>query len=745
MTPHLAPETADQKDFLDVQQQLKFRTITTLLQITSFIAEKEHGLDPRVGRSSESLLFKSTQHFAALMVRHREIVAVALLQGPHRFGAVHCSTGQSQDADRDTGADDEYPDPHTYMATENSRPDDHRIPSSADIIPTLTCEVADVIGGGIATEAQDLQGIARYYVNRIRASQRAGDRKIDIPFGIHVQNLVSLLQEGRRATTRLCIRNSYLRLRFYVFLSSCEKIKTRLHRGGKNPRYPQRDFFGILTSDIEDSAATRSMYPLSGSSTPTKFQRTALQGLFALLPKDLLSDEAQNRFLDVKNASWYDKEGRATFHKILRGTLKGVESSLTSLCKAKKECKSRPQLSDVRGNSPRTSDSQRMQDIHNATGTVCDWVCGFKRFRNAYKQHFKSHLGWIYCCWYSTPNPKSGGQSTVGDEAPGPSQIQEDLDVDPEDVEDDLGDDFPRNDGGGGGDDVGVDLDDLTFIKGRDNWRRDANKYLDFLLAHASAISYLGLNSPRETENQKRVSAVVKNAVFETIIVKPASKDRKMLSMEKLLADFEVCYELGPLPPDLQEILIYRIKEMHQRLHGYRPDFQSESFSGTYHCETALMSLELLARHRKLHAGADESINPTANRVALPHRRITDKLTSISMLPVSKLCCPACSCLLEYLRLQSRTILHPGGHANWSACALPPWLPKDAGQHVLDKASSVLRDRIWDIMVEEAKYFEQETGYPSPPHYESVTVEQDSSDSGSESVASWKEWRELED
>ena len=46
-----------------------------------------------------------------------------------------------------------------------------------------------------------------------------------------------------------------------------------------------------------------------------------------------------------------------------------------------------------------------------------------------------------------------------------------------------------------------------------------------------------------------------------------------MLSMEKALTDFEVCPELGALPPEQQEILIFKIEEIHQRLYGYRPDF----------------------------------------------------------------------------------------------------------------------------------------------------------------------------
>ncbi|KAK1764162.1 hypothetical protein QBC33DRAFT_209581 [Phialemonium atrogriseum] len=119
------------------------------------------------------------------------------------------------------------------------------------------------------------------------------------------------------------------------------------------------------------------------------------------------------------------------------------------------------------------------------------------------------------------------------------------------------------------------------------------------------------------------------------------------------------------------------------------------SFAGTYHCETVMFSLQLLARDR-----VNMTTTSAAERgVLLPDKEVVNEFVKdITILPVTKRCCPACHILLNYVSdLTLKAIRYPGSHPHWSSCSLPPWITKDAGEHMLRQASDVLQHRLMRI------------------------------------------------
>ncbi|RMZ69952.1 hypothetical protein GMOD_00008894 [Pyrenophora seminiperda CCB06] len=121
-----------------------------------------------------------------------------------------------------------------------------------------------------------------------------------------------------------------------------------------------------------------------------------------------------------------------------------------------------------------------------------------------------------------------------------------------------------------------------------------------------------------------------------------------------------------------------------------------KNFSGNFHCETLMLSLQLL--HKTLAARDEISSdkNSTSSYLQLPPRSIVDSFAKpAKVLPVSKRCCPACHALMEFVNENTKEqIIYPGYHENWFTAALPPWLPRDAGMAVIKAAEIKLAKRV---------------------------------------------------
>ncbi|KAI8271724.1 hypothetical protein K4K56_002994 [Colletotrichum sp. SAR 10_98] len=137
-------------------------------------------------------------------------------------------------------------------------------------------------------------------------------------------------------------------------------------------------------------------------------------------------------------------------------------------------------------------------------------------------------------------------------------------------------------------------------------------------------------------------------------------------------------------------------------------NLKTSVFLGTCHCEAVLICLQLLARKRA------EMAQPPNNE-GLPDKTITDLSNrSISVMPVSKHCCPACNSLVEYYTSTIGKVLYPGGHKNWSACSLPSWILLEAAEHMLKEAKKALGIRLEHLLQKRPPAPPSSSGAKSP-------------------------------
>ncbi|KAH8689756.1 hypothetical protein GQ44DRAFT_734347 [Phaeosphaeriaceae sp. PMI808] len=94
-----------------------------------------------------------------------------------------------------------------------------------------------------------------------------------------------------------------------------------------------------------------------------------------------------------------------------------------------------------------------------------------------------------------------------------------------------------------------------------------------------------------------------------------------------------------------------------------------KSFDGNFHCETLILSLQLL--HKIQVSSNENSENPY---LQLPSKDTVDRFADpAKVLPVSKRCCPACHALIKYVNKNAdKSILYPRYHENWFTAVLPP-------------------------------------------------------------------------
>lgn len=128
--------------------------------------------------------------------------------------------------------------------------------------------------------------------------------------------------------------------------------------------------------------------------------------------------------------------------------------------------------------------------------------------------------------------------------------------------------------------------------------------------------------------------------------------------------------------------------------------FASEYFTGTWHCETILLALQLLSNASPstyvAETSAEVDLSGTSQRtLLLPNSAAIEALKDMrNHVVVSKRCCPACTSLVKAVRVQEKAILYSGGHPVWSAVALPPWLLRSEAKKVFDNAKKTLEARL---------------------------------------------------
>ncbi|EFQ92938.1 hypothetical protein PTT_09860 [Pyrenophora teres f. teres 0-1] len=110
------------------------------------------------------------------------------------------------------------------------------------------------------------------------------------------------------------------------------------------------------------------------------------------------------------------------------------------------------------------------------------------------------------------------------------------------------------------------------------------------------------------------------------------------------------------------------------------------SFHGNFHCETLMLSLQLLHQTQAARDEVSSDDNNEYQYLQLPSKDVIDKFANpTKVLPVPKRCCPKC-----VNENTDENILYPGHYEDWFTAALPPWLPRKADIAVIKAAETKL-------------------------------------------------------
>lgn len=268
----------------------------------------------------------------------------------------------------------------------------------------------------------------------------------------------------------------------------------------------------------------------------------------------------------------------------------------------------------------------------------------------------------------------------------------------------------------------GIDLAGL-----QQNWDLAALKYLDLICLHQKAVNSLGKISG--DTHDKQTHNFLRATRFEFVRCFQDQADSNMMSMRRVIETLKFPWgnEIGP--DNVAKIKAF-IQE-HEQTKDRTPVISNtkwedeNGFDGNFHCETLLLSLQLLHETQAARDKVSSDKNGENPYLQLPSKDIVDSFAKpAKVLPVSKRCCPACHALIEYVNENAdEKILYPGHHEYWFTAALPPWLPRKAGMAVIKAAETKLMERVQEYLKSGTPVSDSSTGTSPITSYRSDDLE----------------------
>jgi hypothetical protein len=218
-------------------------------------------------------------------------------------------------------------------------------------------------------------------------------------------------------------------------------------------------------------------------------------------------------------------------------------------------------------------------------------------------------------------------------------------------------------------------------------------RWLRLITLHQSAIWSL-----LRTSTVEKLAGLSLNLVQTTI---PC--DKEMESLESYFSSMEI-----PLNSDDIGLFVDAMQREGKKV---------DDFQGTYHCEAVLLSLYLLHHEtRKHNATSSEFSAFVADDLAEAAGNFFPKVVA-----VSKRCCPVCNQLFQAVhKILGIPYTIIGTHAAYSACALPPFLPKQYAQAVADALEKRLEPALGVYMARLHNKQQFDRGSASPTYPEAV-------------------------
>ncbi|KAI8271723.1 hypothetical protein K4K57_009810 [Colletotrichum sp. SAR 10_99] len=365
-----------------------------------------------------------------------------------------------------------------------------------------------------------------------------------ITFGIHSDNLVCLLRRMRLAETQTDLQKAFGYFKTYVIVSSCDKMSTRLYRGGKptaptnkaasdtkkqptksgeqaTPPDKKRKFFVTLTSNDAKGAQSLGGRFLPPDIKPLNAQQLrSMKRIVSFLKTHGKINTLEN-YPPANTKNWYGIQGRLCFQTVLAALLSGFAKSLDRLVAFKKECH-RTQtafLKKTPGAKP-ADDAYLLKLIINTNY----WMTHLDLFREMFSATiFPAHFNWLE----AIARPQDGQRLRPG------SPLEERY---ANDAPSGGSEEHNEDDGSFAEEEAQdtelADLDEIALT----SWSKAGIAYINLLMLHAQGISSLGRYDVKEKGGAKQISSIIMSkAGFRLLIVKPEFEDRAMAPLEDVL------------------------------------------------------------------------------------------------------------------------------------------------------------------------------------------------------------------
>jgi len=721
--------------FLTRREQLEFRTITTLLELTNVLDSASPGESYRRQiqppnryfearrRTADAEAYKLFTHFTNLTIRHHEIVALVA-------------------ADKNAGGISLIKEPDSH---DQENLGDHK-PNDKSKIPALE---ATRRSGGLQPDDDELIGT---FFLRTRDYTRKATKELE--FEAHCHILVQLLKQNHAATTPVERKKSRQRLAVYVYLSSVDKMLARFLNGMVEKGSNLWQILTTETARLEPGAYNALPELLSNDNATENEKRWIGIVVRFWIRSKLIAQEVADE-LQNENNPLYDKAGRQRFQEMLYLCTTHAWNSLNDLKKAKIDLSRKWKKENL-------DKKEITKELERVAMVAINSVRNLVMFRSTFEDKILPHLEWLATISHlrstiakkrktyvfrnsrlpdssstvsTSALPSSGAQHASSDAAfptsdpPGPSHVSpsvpyseniplsnigmslEDLPISSNDIPlMDLLDQSSETVNQGVSemsiaqnedDDDQMELEDLAHQD--DGWEAATEKYMQLMCLHHEALRQLSAKRGSDSY-EKYISSLIQKVELNTVHVEPENNDQVMCGISTFLKTFQ------PDGRDLSEQEcreIFDWLEDNTKAKGFPNGLETEVFYGTWHCETLLMSLHLLSSvdADSLRLPADAEISANDHHLLLPEKDVVQKFKDIrALLMVTKRCCPACNQLLELVRKQqkkdpSRAVtMYPGFHVTWSSVALPPWLPREYALPVVEHARSALRERLRKLL-----------------------------------------------
>ncbi|TDZ24214.1 hypothetical protein Cob_v002959 [Colletotrichum orbiculare MAFF 240422] len=369
--------------------------------------------------------------------------------------------------------------------------------------------------------------------------------------------------------------------------------------------------------------------------------------------------------------NWYhDDLGRMGFHGVLRGFLVLYRRGLDGLWRLLRSHSAA--IAEDRGNEVLTQEAMsQLLDYAADVILLGEWL---RYFVATFRCHLKKHLSWLSiilklrCCRSQFKGCCGRYMESVVDQHPGSKEDGS----------------LPQP-----GPSPPEDWDALL-------WPEAAISYLDWITSQVGSLKLLMApksNAKKKKKKAKRVASIVNKADFRILELVPEGEDQRMTSWVQLLNSLERVDGTKMRFNEKRAVYQWFQFEIREtKANKVFLDFDNTHFEGTCHPEMAILGLHLLAQER-LRSG--ETVVETPEGIRLPAEEVTDLFRAqVRILAATERCCAACDWLVNYYVLsigQRKTeVKYPGSDGLWTACSLPPWIPREAGIFMLERATREL-------------------------------------------------------